>query len=178
MKSYLNQITSSPLFWKLRPKGLFCFNYHRIGEPTKDLFDPNVFSCNEGVFAEHLKFYKSNFDIITIGELNAVSNTKKRLNEKFALITFDDDYIDNYSLAYPLLKANGVPAVFFIATDFIEKDIIPCWDEIAYLLQFSNKKSVTLDNWESPVSLSSPKGKYVKYVLQRIQLDSSKSIDE
>jgi peptidoglycan/xylan/chitin deacetylase (PgdA/CDA1 family) len=178
MKSYLNQITSSPLLWKLRPKGLFCFNYHRIGEPTQDLFDPNVFSCNEGVFEEHLKFYKSNFDIITIDELNALSNTKKRLNDKFALITFDDGYIDNYSLAYPLLKANGVPAVFFIATDFIEKDIIPWWDEIAYLLQVSNQKSVKLDNWENPVPLSSQKGKYVKEVLQRIKLDSSKTMDE
>jgi peptidoglycan/xylan/chitin deacetylase (PgdA/CDA1 family) len=178
MKRYVNQITSSPLLWKLRPKGLFCFNYHRIGEPTQDLFDPNVFSCNEAVFEEHLKFYKSNFDVITIDELNALSNTKKRLNDRFALITFDDGYIDNYTLAYPLLKKNNVPAVFFIATDFIEKHIIPWWDEIAYLLQVSNQKSVKLNNWETPVSLSSPKGKYVKEVLQRIKLDSSKTMNE
>jgi len=179
MKSYLNLITSSPLLWKFRPNGLFCFNYHRIGDPSKTQFDPNVFSCDESVFEQHLKFYKSNFDIVTIEELNALSQNQKRLSNRYALLTFDDGYIDNYQLAYPLLKEHKIPATFFIATDFIEKDIIPWWDEIAFLIQNSNQEILQLDNWKSPILLTSKsKNEDIKKVLHLIKLDSSKTMSE
>ena len=179
MKSYFSLITSNPLLWRYRPNGLFCFNYHRIGDPSNSQFDPNVFSCNEYVFEEHLKFYKSNFDIVTIEELNTLRQSDKKLSNRFALLTFDDGYIDNYTLAYPLLKEYQVPAVFFIATDFIEKNIIPWWDEIAFLIKNSHQISLQLDNWETPISLTSTsKNDYIKEVLQLIKLDSSKLMDE
>lgn len=179
MSNYMSRITSNPLLWKFKPKGLFCFNYHRIGDPFESPFDPNVFSCDEFMFEEHLKFYKSNFDIITIDELNALMTSKSKLKDRFALITFDDGYIDNYKLAYPLLKKHDIPAVFFIATDFIEKDIIPWWDEIAYLIKSSSKKNLQLINWDTPISLTSPpSNEHIKEVLQRIKLDSSKLMPE
>lgn len=179
MKNFLSLITTSPLLWKYRPNGLFCFNYHRIGDPNMSQFDPNVFSCNESVFEQHLKFYKSNFDIVTIDELNALSQSQKKLSSRYALITFDDGYIDNYQLAYPLLKEYQVPATFFIATDFIEKNMIPWWDEIAFLIQSSSQEFLQLDNWEAPISLTSKsKGEHIKQVLQLIKLDSSKTMSE
>ncbi len=171
MKNYISRIISNPLLWKFRPNGLFCFNYHRIGEPTKSPYDPNVFSCDESVFEDHLKFYQSNFDIVTIDDLNTIKQSQKKLNNKYALITFDDGYIDNYQLAYPLLKEYRVPATFFIATDFIEKDITPWWDEIAFLIQNSNQDLLQLDNWKMPISLTSKsKDKKIKEILQRIKI--------
>lgn len=179
MRNYLSLVTSSPLLWRFRPNGLFCFNYHRIGDSAKSQFDPNVFSCDEYVFEQHLKFYKSNFDIVTIDELNTLSQSQKKLSNRYALITFDDGYIDNYQLAYPLLKEYQVPATFFIATDFIEKDIIPWWDEIAYLIKNSNQEFLQLDNWEAPISLiSKSKDEHIKQVLQLIKLDSSRTMCE
>jgi len=179
VKKYLSLITSSPLLWRCKPKGLFCFNYHRIGDASDSQFDPNVFSCDESVFEEHLRFYKSNFDIITIDELNTISQSQKKLTNRYALITFDDGYIDNYQLAYPLLKEYQVPATFFIATDFIEKDIIPWWDEIAFLIQNSHQDFLQLDNWEVPISLTSKsKDQHIKRVLQLIKLDTSKTMSD
>jgi peptidoglycan/xylan/chitin deacetylase (PgdA/CDA1 family) len=179
MKKILSLITSNPLLFKYRPNGLYCFNYHRIGDAYNTQFDPNVFSCDEYLFEEHLKFYKSNFDIINIDELNSLKESKKKLNNRFALITFDDGYIDNFTLAYPLLKKHQVPAVFFIATDFIEKEIIPWWDEIAFLIKNSNQKTLQLENWKNSISLTSHfQDEHIKKVLQLIKLDSSKPMDE
>ena len=44
--------------WKLLPKGLYCMNYHRIGEPTTTKYDPSLYSCNAENFNQHLEFYK------------------------------------------------------------------------------------------------------------------------
>jgi len=148
-------------------------------DPTKSQFSPNVFSCDEYVFEQHLKFYKSNFDVVTIEELNALIQNKKKLSNRYALITFDDGYMDNYKLAYPLLKKHLVPATFFIATDFIEKNIIPWWDEIAFLIQNCNQEILQLSNWKSPILLTAKsKNEYIKKVLQLIKLDSSKTMNE
>ena len=101
---------------------------------------------NEEIFEQHIQFYKSNFDVISIEELESLSKSTSKFNQKFAIISFDDGYIDNYELAYPILKSYQTPAIFFIATDFIDKEVLPWWDEIAFLLRQSCGKTYRLLN--------------------------------
>jgi len=42
------------------------------------------------------------------------------LPARSACITFDDGYADNHDVALPILKQHGLPATFFIATDFVD----------------------------------------------------------
>jgi len=37
-----------------------------------------------------------------------------------AVISFDDGYLDNHDVALPLLREHGLPAVFFVATGFLD----------------------------------------------------------
>ena len=60
------------------------------------------------------------------------------------MITFDDGYYDNYSVAFPVLKKHKVPGIFFLATELVGSPIIPWWDEIAYLLRNSCGNSYQL----------------------------------
>lgn len=46
---------------------------------------------------------------------------------KYVLITFDDGYYNNVS-ALPVLKEYGIPAVFFISTDFVLENRSFWWD--------------------------------------------------
>jgi peptidoglycan/xylan/chitin deacetylase (PgdA/CDA1 family) len=41
------------------------------------------------------------------------------LPARAAVITFDDGYADNHDVALPVLRAHGLPATFFIATDYL-----------------------------------------------------------
>src|SRR5207302_3909591 len=44
------------------------------------------------------------------------------------VITFDDGYLDNWSIAAPELTCRGLPACFFVATGFIGSDRSASWD--------------------------------------------------
>jgi peptidoglycan/xylan/chitin deacetylase (PgdA/CDA1 family) len=56
-----------------------------------------------------------------------------------ALITFDDGYLDNYTVAFPLLKQHGLRAAFFVVSSFVGTSFVPWWDEIAYLLRHTRQ---------------------------------------
>jgi len=122
------------LRWRTLGRGLYCFNYHRIGDPTACGFDRGVFSCSVDRFREHVGLLKQRFQIIDIAELLEVPN-RGLPRKPLALITFDDGYIDNYAFAFPVLKEFGVTAAFFIPTAFVGGSSLPWWDEIAWSIR-------------------------------------------
>jgi len=61
------------------------------------------------------------------------------------LITFDDGYRDNYTIAYPLLRELGLPALIFIPTHIIDARRLGWWDIIAYLFKHTACSRVELD---------------------------------
>ncbi|NQV25648.1 MAG: polysaccharide deacetylase family protein, partial [Rhodopirellula sp.] len=108
--------------------GLLVLNYHRIGMPTDPLVDEALWSANQEDFDRQVTMLKEGFDVIGLSELpDAMRELKSARgfsglswkSSRLAMITFDDGYADNYELAFPVLKANDVPGVFFVATGFI-----------------------------------------------------------
>ncbi len=132
------------LRWKTLPPGLYCFGYHRIGEAGRCEFDRNVFSCTAGHFEEQVRELQRHFEIITIERLAGYGAGRGEQGKRFALLTFDDGYVDNYAAAFPVLRAHRAPAVFFLPTAFIGTGRIPWWDEIAWLLRHSGHSVIRL----------------------------------
>lgn len=149
------------------PAGLYVFNYHRIGFPDDTDFDPNVFSATEEQFESQLKTITSRFQIINENDAIALGNSSKELSEPYAMITFDDGYIDNFTKSYPILRAMNVAAIFFITTDFVEGEILPWWDEVAWLIRNTQQSSIKLPGMPAPVTIE-PKqvGETIKKVLR------------
>lgn len=172
-------LSATPLIWPFRPNGLYVFNYHRIGEASKTEYDPNVFSCTQERFDEHLSFYKRNFTVLSEPELLALLASDKAYNDKFALITFDDGYIDNYELAFPTLLKHQLSATFFIATDFISKQEVPWWDEVAFIIKEINPGSINLFNGQIDIDLSNLSlAKKIREVLKGLKQAPSYSMQE
>jgi len=168
----IKRLGLSNLLWSSIPNGLYCFNFHRIGKPEDTPFDPCVFSCDSKEFKKHLTFLKSNFKIVTLDEINTIIKQKTTVNEKIALITFDDGYLDNYELAFPILKSLNIPATFFVTTSLINSNIIPWWDEIAWHVKQCAGKKIKLSNWKMIISISEVVTKQdIRTVLQLIKSD-------
>jgi peptidoglycan/xylan/chitin deacetylase (PgdA/CDA1 family) len=120
---------------------LIVFNYHRIGDDRDSPYDPGLWSASPEDFQAQVRFLKRHFDLVVPEELDDVAS---RANGRFAMITFDDGYRDNHAVAFPILKAEKAPAVFFVATGYIDAPTVPWWDEISWMLHRSSADSLDL----------------------------------
>ena len=160
------------------PNGLYCFNYHRIGEASLTEYDPNVFSCDEANFSEHMEYIKQHFTIITLDDISIILNGKIR-DKRYALITFDDGYIDNYTKAFPILLENKITATFFLATNFMNNAEIPWWDRIAYLVRHAQVDEIKLNNWPDSITLSKEDvPTSIRKVLDVVKINNGSTIEE
>lgn len=123
---------------------LLVLNYHRIGDREATPFDSEVFSATAEQFDEHVRFLKRRLHVATLDETIEIVEKRKRPRGTVALLTFDDGYVDNYELAFPVLAAHGVQGVFFLPTAFIGGDRLSWWDTIAYIVKRSRKRKIRL----------------------------------
>lgn len=107
--------------------------YHRVLDSVPDnfVFDCEVISCSSKEFRREMEFVAKNFDVITFRDIveNGADYYRRPL-----VVTFDDGYKDNHDIVLPILEDVGIPAVFFVTTDYIDGRNIPWWDEIAFLM--------------------------------------------
>jgi peptidoglycan/xylan/chitin deacetylase (PgdA/CDA1 family) len=101
-------------------KGLPVLMYHKVDMSRKDNLTISIEQ-----FESHLKFLKENkYEPISMNQLIHFLEKKSLLPDKPVLITFDDGYLNNLELAYPLLQKYHFKAVIFIATSFIGTEIL------------------------------------------------------
>ncbi|MGH9584120.1 MAG: polysaccharide deacetylase family protein, partial [Bryobacteraceae bacterium] len=112
-------------------RGLIVFNYHRIGDPRSTPYDADVFSATAEAFDGQIAFLKKHLPLIGLEEAVEIAGGKRTLGSTCGLITFDDGYLDNYDLAFPILQSHGVPGIFFLVTSYVGSAYVPWWDEIA-----------------------------------------------
>ena len=109
------------LYNKTRKNFVLCLMYHSIDS------EKNKGGIFIDEFEEHIKWIKDK-KTFKMEELKGLNYT---LPQNSILITFDDGYKNNYTLAFPILKKYNMKATIFLNTKFIEKDEAYLnWDEI------------------------------------------------
>lgn len=77
--------------------------YHRVlKEPPRKLYDPGLF-VTASTFEMHINELSRMFEIVPLEDLTHARNERGRL----CAITFDDGWIDNYEVAFPIIKKWG-----------------------------------------------------------------------
>ncbi len=142
------------LRWHRLPAALYVFNYHRIGNRDECGYNRNLFSCTAARLGEHLAVLKDRFQIVSLDQLAHFARRGYAGRRPLALVTFDDGYVDNYLLAFPLLREMGVPAAFFLPTAYIGTRRLLWSDEIAWMLRSSRRSEITLPYAPVPFSLA------------------------
>ncbi|MEM7799439.1 MAG: polysaccharide deacetylase family protein [Chloroflexota bacterium] len=96
--------------------------YHYVSSPPEDA---NRYRVNLSVepddFRAQMAFIRDRgyqvVDLYTV--IDALVNSEEP-PEKSVVITFDDGYVDNYEIAYPILEEFGYKGTFFIVTEFVD----------------------------------------------------------
>jgi len=125
-------------------RGVLVITHHRIGEPTDSRLDWDLWSARPDDFAAQVRFLSRNFELVDPG---ALGPEMARARGRRVLLTFDDGYRDNYDVAYRVLREHGVRAAFFITTGFLDGDATAWWDEIAWMVRASERRTVPADGF-------------------------------
>ncbi len=123
-------------------------NYHRLRPDDATAttpFDDLVFGPTVSQFEEEMVWLKQNVHLLRETELIDGHQARRGPGELSVLVTTDDGYRDNYTLAYPVLRRLGIPALFFVPSAFIESRRLGWWDQLAYILKRCAKPQINFD---------------------------------
>ena len=85
--------------------------YHSVSHDD-EVGSPSPFRVSRSTFARQLGHLRSRYHARTLDE-GIVSTA-----DDDVLLTFDDGYLDNYTVAFPLLQEFGLNAAIFVVADF------------------------------------------------------------
>lgn len=155
-----------------RRPGLLVLTYHRIGDPAGQPYYGPVSSATAEALGAELLALRQTHRVVSAEDVAAMAGAGFRVDAPSALVTFDDGYRDNFEAALPVLKAAGVPAVFFLPTDFLQAPRLPWWDHVAYVIHNTAAPLLRLD-WPEPIAVDlrqTPRAEAVARVV-RLYLD-------
>jgi hypothetical protein len=95
--------------------------YHGV---WKRVIDPVVQALHlpSEAFDAHIQYLRKHYTIISIEEFEEHLR-KKTLHQSHLLLTFDDGYRNNLTVAAPLLHSYGIPFTVFISTEHVETGV-------------------------------------------------------
>ncbi len=106
--------------------------FHRVvvpGTVSARRADPR-YALTVPVFAACLRFVTRHYNVVGLADVVASHAGGPKLPPRALLITFDDGWADNLTEALPLLRAAGLPALLFVATDPVADPTPWWWQEV------------------------------------------------
>jgi len=94
----------------LKRRLLMVLTYHRIGDAAETPYDSGTVSASAEQFDAQITYLKQCFHIIGLEEACNIVAGRQAPAGPSILITFDDGYRDNYTLAFQILRSHNVPA--------------------------------------------------------------------
>ena len=113
----------SGIFNRLRRDEAVIVLFHRVN----DSYRSDVLTVTNRKFESFVRFFGRYFDVITLTELLRRLEQGESLKGRL-VITFDDGYRGNATMAAPMLERHGQTACFFVTTEWIGTDHIAWWD--------------------------------------------------
>lgn len=102
-------------------------------------------------FQKQMDYLATNYNLISLEELQHFFATGEGLPEKPLMITFDDGDISIYEKVLPIVKKDKIPTVVFIVTELLDTNKPFWWNEIEHFLgkKKGNKKVWEVKEWRN-----------------------------
>jgi peptidoglycan/xylan/chitin deacetylase (PgdA/CDA1 family) len=103
--------------WCYRKRVVFLCYHGVTKRPTRSPDDRTGLHVNHLRFEQHLKFLRSHYHIVSLGDYIKAHHDGSRLPFYSAVLTFDDGFRNFLTTAAPLLAQYQIPATVFLVTD-------------------------------------------------------------
>ncbi len=113
---------------------ILCF--HRVMPQSEEgkLFNTSSLSVELSTLERTIRFFRNKgYGLISMDEVYENVQRRKR-SKKFVAFTFDDGYFDNNSYLLPLMQAEEVPFIVYVATSLIDNNFVFWWYDLEEIL--------------------------------------------
>lgn len=114
-------------------RNLFIAMYHYTRDFPHSRY-PRIKGLDYRLFEQQLAFFKKDFQVVTMEQVLAALDDGGALPENALLLTFDDGYIDNFTVALPLLQKYGMQGSFFIPGKTFTENVLLDVNKIHFIL--------------------------------------------
>lgn len=124
----------------------FCIiNFHGVRrDGTKPINNRHM---PQSEFEKMIVYLKQNFQVVSLNEIFDAHRSKKEFTRKCIAITFDDGYLNNFEIAYPILKKHNIPATFYIITKCLVEENYIAWPDLIDIIKTKSEKDIVLNNY-------------------------------
>ncbi len=112
---------------------LYVVMYHYTRDLKRSRY-PRLKGLDIDAFEKQIAFFVKNFNVVTMEQVIEVWNGDYKLPPNSLLLTFDDGYIDNYTVAFPILVKYGIQGSFFIPGRIINEQVLLDVNRIHFIL--------------------------------------------
>ena len=125
--------------------------YHRVIERRED--DPFALGMcvTRKHFDDQLRYFKRSFSPIGMSEAVRRLARGEPLPDRALSITFDDGYLDNLTVALPVLQAHQLNAALFVPTGGLDQDEPLWWDRVIHALDATDRHDILPTDFGIPL---------------------------
>jgi len=118
--SHIATTVPQPYLWKLSGTNLLLPYYHMVSDDEIIHIKHFYPHKTQHQFNEDIEFILKHFTPIDLSDLMAAARREKKLPQRAVHMTFDDGFREMHDIVSPFLLRKGVPATFFINSDFTD----------------------------------------------------------
>jgi len=114
--------------------------YHRFSSDSSNDYGLPHLDVHE--FKKQMRHIKRWYSVVTMDELANRVTKGNPFTSPSVVITIDDGYLNNYTLAYPVLRELDLPAIIYLTTGFIGTNKAPWVDCLINILSVTKAKTL------------------------------------
>ncbi len=124
--------------------GVAIIMYHSVmNDPSSAELTLVVIFHSTEVFRGQMEVIARHFHAVSLDDVLLFLKGEKTLPPRAVVVTFDDGYADNYQAANDILSPLGIPGVFYVIVDCVDKQRLPWPSLLRYAFLTSKRERWT-----------------------------------
>ena len=168
------KINEKNIIKKLKKNQITIYLFHGvINKKIKSMRNYTGKHIEKKKFQKLMKKLSKHGNPISINDAVLSLQGKNKIKSKSFVITFDDGFYNNISVAYPILKKLNIPFTIYLTTKFIDKNSMSWVDQIEYCVDKTKNKEILIPKYNKKFLITNNKEKInlMNFIRKRIKLD-------